>query len=167
MFHAAFAPEFCGSLVVDGSDEVDGEVTEDGHVVCAMSLSQSRVDVLEGDVECPVQGVLDQLMVASRLGRPLGVEIAGRDVVAGLRWRKMVQKRPATRLLEAFRGDGGQGKPSETGSPPWKHPIRNSETALTRIRGSGTRAETFERAPCLMDASVGRMCINATSRGDL
>jgi excinuclease ABC subunit A len=46
-----FAPELDGVLVVDGTDDIEGEVSDDGHVFGAMSGSQAGLVVAEGTPE--------------------------------------------------------------------------------------------------------------------
>jgi hypothetical protein len=54
-------------LVIGGSDEIDGEVSDNCHVVGAVSCSQTGLIVPEGDVQHPVQTVLDRPMAANGL----------------------------------------------------------------------------------------------------
>jgi len=46
------------SLVCCGSDEVDGEVSDDGQVFGAVAFAQTRLVLGEDDVEDPMQTVL-------------------------------------------------------------------------------------------------------------
>jgi hypothetical protein len=64
----ALAPESDASFVVAGTDEIDGEVSDDSHVSCSMSLAQAGLIVGEGDVEHPVKAVLDGPVAAHGLG---------------------------------------------------------------------------------------------------
>lgn len=79
----AFTPEPDASLVVDGADEIEGEVSDHSHVSCAMSLLQAGLVVREGDIEDPVEAVLDGPMAAHGRRGALGWECDRRDVVAG------------------------------------------------------------------------------------
>jgi hypothetical protein len=63
-----FAPELDGFFVDGGSDQIDGEVTDDGHVYGAVSLSQPRLILAESDVEYPVQAVFDRPVAAHGFG---------------------------------------------------------------------------------------------------
>src|SRR5882724_49915 len=80
----AFSPEPDTALVLDGTDEIDGEVPNDGHVSCAVASSQARLVVTEGDIQYPMQAVLDGPMAAHGVGRVGRWKRGGRDVVTGL-----------------------------------------------------------------------------------
>ena len=67
-----------------GADEVEGEVADGGHVPGAMALAEAGLVVGEGDVEHPVQAVLDRPVPADRGGGVGRGEGAGGDEVAGL-----------------------------------------------------------------------------------
>ena len=71
-----FSAEFDGALVLRVSHDVDGEVSDDGHVLGAMAFSDARQVFLEGDVEDPMEGVLDPPMGAHHLSRLFGREWA-------------------------------------------------------------------------------------------
>ena len=64
----AFSSELDASLVLGGSDEVDGEVSDDRHVFRAVPDSETRLIVAEGDVENPMQAVLDGPVGANGFG---------------------------------------------------------------------------------------------------
>src|SRR5271168_5582250 len=68
----AFSAELEASFVLSGSDEIDGEVSDDCHVFRTVTGAQARLIVAEGDVENPVQAVLDGPVGANRLGRAEG-----------------------------------------------------------------------------------------------
>ena len=53
-----------------------------GHVLSAMAFAQAREVLAEGDVEDPVQGVLDPPMAADGVCGPRGREGGGGDGVA-------------------------------------------------------------------------------------
>ena len=66
-----FSAELYAFLVWRGTDEIDGEVADNGHVFSAMSFSDAREIVSECDIEHPMQRVLDQPMGAHGLAKPL------------------------------------------------------------------------------------------------
>jgi len=72
-------------FVLGGSDQVEREVADDGHVLGAMTLAQPGLVVAEGDVEDPVQAVLDGSVPAHCLAGPFGIEVCRGDVGAGFR----------------------------------------------------------------------------------
>ena len=78
------SPELYGVLVFCGSDEVDGEVSDDGHVFCAMTFAQARLVVFEDDVQHPMKPVFDSPVTAHGVGGLLGGEASGRDIISGL-----------------------------------------------------------------------------------
>lgn len=80
----ALASELDTSLVVDSADKVDGEVPDDGHVFRTMSRSQARLVFAEGDVEDPVEAVLNGPVAANGFCCATGRQGRGRDVVSGL-----------------------------------------------------------------------------------
>src|SRR5690606_6906339 len=90
----SFSTQLDGSLVLDGADEIDGEVSDDGHVLCAMALSQPRLIVLEDDVEGPMEGVFNEPVAAHRLCRRLGIASGRRDEVAGIETAAIFQFGP-------------------------------------------------------------------------
>src|SRR5487761_1396518 len=61
-------PDRHGSLVLCGADEIDCEVSDDGHVSSAVASPQTGLILIEGDVEDPVQTVLDGPVTANGLG---------------------------------------------------------------------------------------------------
>jgi hypothetical protein len=73
----AFSSEFDASLVVGGSDEIEGEVSDDRHVFRAVTGSEARLIVAEGDIENPMQAVLDGPVGANGLGCAGGAERGG------------------------------------------------------------------------------------------
>ena len=64
----AFAAELDSSLVLCGADEIDCEVSDDGHISSAVASPQTGLILTEGDVEDPVQTVLDGPVTANGLG---------------------------------------------------------------------------------------------------
>jgi hypothetical protein len=54
------------------TDEVEGEMPDGGHVSGAAALADARLVVGEGDVEDPVQTVLDRPVPADRRGGGAG-----------------------------------------------------------------------------------------------
>ena len=90
----SFSAKLDGSLVFCGADEIDGEVSDDGHVLCAMALSQPRLIVLEDNVEGPVEGVFDEPMAAHGLCRCWCVKFGRRDEVAGIETAAIFQFGP-------------------------------------------------------------------------
>ena len=54
-----FSSGLDGSLVGGGADEVEGEMPDGGHVSGAVALAQAGEVFGEGDVEHPVEAVLD------------------------------------------------------------------------------------------------------------
>ncbi len=58
-----------GAPVACGADEVEGEVVDGAHVAGAVALPEAGLVVAEGDVEHPMQAVLDGPVLAHRLGR--------------------------------------------------------------------------------------------------
>jgi hypothetical protein len=79
-----FASELDGFGVFCGSDEVQGEVTDNGHVLCPEALSQTGLVVAEDDVQHPVQATFDSPVATHRLGGSFGVEAGRGDIAAGL-----------------------------------------------------------------------------------
>src|ERR1700691_6340589 len=71
-------------LVCRGADQVDGEVSDDGHVFCAMAFAQTRLVFGEDDVQHPVHLVLYAPMAAPRAGPLLTRKLGRGDVIAGL-----------------------------------------------------------------------------------
>src|SRR5208337_1073953 len=55
-----FASQLDAFLVGCGADQVDGEVSDDRHVFCAMTFAQARLVVGEDDVEHRVRSKLMQ-----------------------------------------------------------------------------------------------------------
>ncbi len=80
----SFSAQLDGSFVVDGADEIDGEVSDDGHFFSAVALSHARLVVVEDDVKRPVQRVFDGPMAADNGGSAICGERCGRDEVAGV-----------------------------------------------------------------------------------
>ena len=70
------ASEFDGATVLCVSHDVDGDVSDDGHVLGAMAFSDARRGFLEGDVENPMDGALDPPMGAHRVSGLFGRERA-------------------------------------------------------------------------------------------
>ncbi len=68
----AFAPGFDGSLVFCRANEVDGEVSDGGHVSGAVAFTEAGQVLPEGDVEHPVELVLDAPVSAHGLGEGFG-----------------------------------------------------------------------------------------------
>jgi len=66
------------------SDEIEGEVSHDGHVVSAVPYPEAREILFEGDVEDPMDTVLDAPMARHRVGESLGRKRARGDVVTPL-----------------------------------------------------------------------------------
>jgi hypothetical protein len=79
-----FAPQPDGPLILPGADEVEGEVPHHGHVLGAEPLSQPGLVLIEGDVQHPVQPVLDPPVPAHRPPGGLGGERGRGDIVPGL-----------------------------------------------------------------------------------
>ena len=67
-----FTPSLDGALVLGLSDEIEGEVAHHGHVVSAVADPEAREVLFEGDVENPMNAVLDAPMTAHRIGESLG-----------------------------------------------------------------------------------------------
>ncbi len=57
---------------------------DNGHVMCAMALSEPGLVVIEDDVEGPVEGIFDSPVSADVVGGLLSAELCRRDVVSGL-----------------------------------------------------------------------------------
>ena len=72
-----FAPEFDGVPVADSSAKVESEMAHDGHVESAEVFSETRLVVVEDDVEGPVQSVLDQPMAAHGMSGPFSRQLGG------------------------------------------------------------------------------------------
>ena len=70
--------------VLDSAHEIDGKVSDDSHVFLAMAGSQAGLIVAEGDVEHPVQAVLDGPMIAGELQQPCRIELVGGQAGDGL-----------------------------------------------------------------------------------
>lgn len=84
-----------------GSDEIESEMAHDGHVECAMALSEARLVVVEDDVEGPVQSVLDQPVAAHGVSGPFGCQLCGGDEVSRVE--------AASILQSGARGDAHDG----------------------------------------------------------
>ena len=101
----AFSPEPDTALVLDGTDEIDGEVSDDGHVFCAVAGSQARLVFTEGDIQYPMQAVLNGPMAAHGLG----------CVRVSKRPRSLSSAREATRTIVAT--SGSRSSPGKRRSP--------------------------------------------------
>jgi hypothetical protein len=64
-------------------EEVEGEAAKDGEVLGAVVAAVAGPVLVEGDVEHPVQAVLDRPVAADSAGGGLGGEGGGEDVGAG------------------------------------------------------------------------------------
>ena len=63
------------------AEQVRGEVAEDGEVLRGVAVADAAVILAEGDVEDPVQAVLDPSVAADRLSKVYGIgRQAGADV---------------------------------------------------------------------------------------
>src|ERR1700689_407205 len=97
-------------LVCRGADQVDGEVSDDGHVFCAMAFAQTRLVFGEDDVQHPMQLVLYAPMAAHRAGRLLRRKLGRGDGIAGLETAAVGKL--GARLDSDDRGGAGQAKPA-------------------------------------------------------
>ena len=79
-----FSAELDGFFVGCGADEVEGEVSDDGHVFGAVSFSEAGLVVAEDDVEDPVEAVFDAPVPTNRLSGLGRGEVGRGDIVSGL-----------------------------------------------------------------------------------
>ena len=80
----AFTTGFDRSLVLGGANEIDGEVSNDGHVGGAVAFAQAGEVLVEGYVERPMQIVFDRPMATHR-GGEIGCRERARGDVGALR----------------------------------------------------------------------------------
>ena len=78
------SPVFEAVLVLRMTDEVHGHVFDDGHVLGAVTGSQSGEIIVEDDVENPMQAILDPPMGAHGGGEGFWVEHGRGQVKAPL-----------------------------------------------------------------------------------
>lgn len=58
------AAQLDGFGILCHADEIEGEVTDHRHVACTEAFAQPRLVLVEGDIENPVQAVLDPPVTA-------------------------------------------------------------------------------------------------------
>ena len=71
-------------FVFCGAHEIYGEVSDDGHVFGTVAFTETRLVIAEGDIEDPVEAVLDRPVTSNRLGGSRGGENGGRYVISCL-----------------------------------------------------------------------------------
>ena len=77
-----FAASLDRALVGGTTHQVDGEVSDDGHVFRAMAGPQAGLIFVELDIEHPMELVFDPPVAAHGASESLGVERGGGDIEA-------------------------------------------------------------------------------------
>src|SRR4051812_34130248 len=73
-----------GSVTAVSADEVEGDFAQEGEVAGGGAVAHPAVILTEGDVEHPVQGILDAPVPADGWGQDGGIVAAAGEEIAGL-----------------------------------------------------------------------------------
>src|SRR5919202_4283730 len=127
-----FAPTAsAGSTRAVSVDEVEGDLAQEGEVAGGGAVAHPAVILTEGDVEHPVQGVLDAPVPADRLDQDGGIIAAADEEVTGLGLD--LAGAAADRLDRqhgAEIGPATQGREFPSGGAPEDAPADQSAVAL-------------------------------------
>src|SRR3712207_1597897 len=103
-----FAPTAAaGWAVAVSGDEVEGDLAQEGEVAGGGAVAHATVVLAEGDVEDPMQGVLDAPVPADGLDQDGGIVAAAGEEVADLGLGLAGAGDPAERLHRQHRGQLG------------------------------------------------------------